>query len=204
MVEKLDLASIVWRYFFLPLSQMWIFLRVHQTKISLLSIDHVSLKLSGPALVWNDNLQRPVERSQALTIPAESVKIVIPSFACKVTDMGKAELCCVDSESVIILFAKKVLIGQNLIDPSEHEKRWEEESAIVLKLPFLVSTRKGSDSAKLQIWMALKVVPAKNLPLGEKQRYAKLSTGALILATITPELRFRIVATVPKTLHETI
>ena len=97
-------------------------MHVHQTKISLPSIDHVSLKLLGPALVWNIDLQRPVERSQVLTVPAESVKVATLSFACTVMDMIDAEVDSVDSESVVTEFIGEVQTGQNLIDLLQLEK----------------------------------------------------------------------------------
>ena len=42
--------------------------------------------------VWNNALQRPVERSQILTTPSESVEMAIPSLAWRVMDLiGEVE-----------------------------------------------------------------------------------------------------------------
>ena len=66
--------------------------------------------------VWKDALQRPVEISQVLTTPFESLEIARPSFACRVTDIIGAEARDVDFELVTTGLVGKALICQNLIE----------------------------------------------------------------------------------------
>ena len=77
VVEKLDLGATFFGWFSLSVSHMWIFLGVHQTSSNLPSINRASLQLRGPAEVWIDALQRPVEISYVLTTPASSLEIAM-------------------------------------------------------------------------------------------------------------------------------
>ena len=76
--------------------------------------------------VWKDALQMPVEISQVLTIPSESLVIVIPSFACRVIDLISVELSDVDSGSVLT-GSDGTSICQNLTDLSADAEMREEE-----------------------------------------------------------------------------
>jgi hypothetical protein len=68
--------------------------------------------------VWKDALQWPVEISQILTTPLESLEIAMPSFACRVMDLIGAEARGVDSRSVTAGSPNRSAICQNLTDPS--------------------------------------------------------------------------------------
>ena len=117
-----------------------------QTKNNLPHISCVSLQVMSPGHgVWKDALQRPVEMSRILSVPAESLEITIPSSACRLTDLVEVEESDVDFGSV-----DEVLICQNLTDRSlDAEMREEGEEilreGITAACPTKVSTRRGSE-----------------------------------------------------------
>ena len=79
--------------------------------------------------VWKDALQWPVERSQVLTTPSESLEIAMPSLACRVMDFIGAEVGGVDLGLLATRFVDGAPICQNLIDwSSDAEMREEEEN----------------------------------------------------------------------------
>ena len=89
--------------------------------IILPSTSCTSLWLCAPAKVWKDALQRPVERSQTLTTPAESSEIAMVVPVCNLIDMIEAEESDTSSES-------EAPICQNLIDLSDDDEIREEEN----------------------------------------------------------------------------
>ena len=81
--------------------------------------------------VWKDALQWPVERSQVLTTPSESLEIAMPSFACRVMDLIGDKVGGVDSGSLATGSVDKAPICQNLTDLSpDAEMREEEEENV--------------------------------------------------------------------------
>jgi hypothetical protein len=135
-------------------SQMQISLPVYQTKINLLPIRHASPDQILCAGVWKDALQRPVEMSQTLTTPSESLEITIPSFGCRLMDLIGAEADGMDSESVPTGPVDKVPICQNLIDRSLDNEIREEENAreeMLLVCPMKVSMGWGFELVMSQV-----------------------------------------------------
>ena len=79
--------------------------------------------------VWNDVLQKPVERSQIFTTPSESLEIAEPLFACREMDLTGAETGGVDLKPVAT-GSVKALICQNLTELSLDAEIRVEERAI--------------------------------------------------------------------------
>ena len=100
--------------------------------IDLPSVNFMSLlPLAG---VLKEVLQRPVETSHTLTIPAESLEIAIPSLACILIDSIDAELVGMGVGSIATWSTNKVSISQNLtVLSSDAEIREEENMRELIK-----------------------------------------------------------------------
>jgi hypothetical protein len=66
--------------------------------------------------VWNDALQRPVERSQILITPSKSLEIAIPSLAWRVMDLIGEVWSIVEFGSVASGDVNEAPICQNFTD----------------------------------------------------------------------------------------
>jgi hypothetical protein len=92
--------------------------------------------------VWNDPLQRPVDRSHIFNIPSKSLEIAIPPSACRLTDSIEVEADGMDSGSLTTRPVGEVPIFQRLTDLSLDAEVREEKGENVREVMLSVCSVK--------------------------------------------------------------